>query len=172
MLKNFCNFVMLLGKFPLSNKAKYWASILSSGHTKFVVLRNTLPWNRYTYLTTTGQWLCGSVGRFQYHKSAVSIQSSAKNYLYWTFVYCQLWIEKTKINKKRSGMAHFLLQLLPSTYNLLHTTFYLLPSTCYLLPSTYYLLPTTFYLLPTTHYLLPSTYYLLPTTFYLLPTTL
>ena len=27
--------------------------------------------------------------------------------LYWTFVYCQLCIEKTKIRKKRPGMAHF-----------------------------------------------------------------
>ena len=31
-----------------------------------------------------------------------------KNYLYRTFVYCQLCIEKTKIKKKRPGMAHFL----------------------------------------------------------------
>ena len=29
-----------------------------------------------------------------------------KLYLYWTFVYCQLCIEKTKIKKKRPGMAH------------------------------------------------------------------
>ena len=28
-----------------------------------------------------------------------------KLFLYWTFVYCQLCIEKTKINKKRLGMA-------------------------------------------------------------------
>ena len=27
--------------------------------------------------------------------------------LYWTFVYCQLCIKKTKIKKKRPGMAHF-----------------------------------------------------------------
>ena len=26
--------------------------------------------------------------------------------IYWTFVYCQLCIEKTKIKKKRPGMAH------------------------------------------------------------------
>ena len=30
-----------------------------------------------------------------------------KNFLYCTFVYCQLCIEKTKIKKKRPGMAHF-----------------------------------------------------------------
>ena len=29
-----------------------------------------------------------------------------KNF-YWTFVYCQLCIEKTKIKKKRPEMAHF-----------------------------------------------------------------
>ena len=29
-------------------------------------------------------------------------------FIYWTFVYCQLCIEKTKIKKKRQGMAHFL----------------------------------------------------------------
>ena len=28
-------------------------------------------------------------------------------YLFWTFVYCQLCIEKMKIKKKRPGMAHF-----------------------------------------------------------------
>ena len=27
-------------------------------------------------------------------------------YIYWTFVYCQLCMEKTKIKKKRPGMAH------------------------------------------------------------------
>ena len=27
-------------------------------------------------------------------------------FIYWTFVYCQLCIEKTKIKKKRPGMAH------------------------------------------------------------------
>ena len=27
-------------------------------------------------------------------------------FIYWTFVYCQLSIEKTKIKKKRPGMAH------------------------------------------------------------------
>ena len=28
-------------------------------------------------------------------------------YFYWTFVYCQLCIDKTKIKKKRPGMAYF-----------------------------------------------------------------
>ena len=28
-------------------------------------------------------------------------------FIYWTFVYCQLCIEKTKIKKKGPGMAHF-----------------------------------------------------------------
>ena len=28
-------------------------------------------------------------------------------FIYWTFVYCQLCIEKMKIKKKRPGMAHF-----------------------------------------------------------------
>ena len=52
-------------------------------------------------------WLSWQSGRFQYQRSAVRIQSLAKNYLYQTFVYCQLCIEKTKIKKKRPGMAHF-----------------------------------------------------------------
>ena len=30
-----------------------------------------------------------------------------KIFIYWTFVYCQLCIEKTKIKKKRPRMAHF-----------------------------------------------------------------
>ena len=30
-----------------------------------------------------------------------------KLYLYGTFVYCQLCVEKTKVKKKRPGMAHF-----------------------------------------------------------------
>ena len=30
-----------------------------------------------------------------------------KNFLYWTVVYCQLCIEKTKIKEKRPRMAHF-----------------------------------------------------------------
>ena len=38
-------------------------------------------------------------------------------YLYWTFVYCQLCIEKTKIKKKRPGMAHFFKKAI--TYSLL-----------------------------------------------------
>ena len=33
--------------------------------------------------------------------------------LYWTFVYCQLFIEKTKIKKKMPGMAHFLKRVIP-----------------------------------------------------------
>ena len=36
-----------------------------------------------------------------------SIQVIGKNlFIYWTFVYFQLCIEKTKIKKKRPGMAH------------------------------------------------------------------
>ena len=46
-------------------------------------------------------------GCFRYQRSAVQIQTSAKIHLYQTFVYCQLCIEKTKIKKKRPGMAHF-----------------------------------------------------------------
>ena len=53
---------------------------------------------------------CGSVGRAVaswYQRSPFQIQSSAKIYLFWTFVYCQLCIEKTKMKKKRPGTAHF-----------------------------------------------------------------
>ena len=41
-------------------------------------------------------------------------------YIYWTFVYCQLWIEKMKIKKKRPGMSH--LKKLCSTWATLITT--------------------------------------------------
>ena len=51
-------------------------------------------------------WLSWKRGCFWYQRYAVQIQSLAKIYLYWTFVYCQLCIEKTKIKKKRPGMAH------------------------------------------------------------------
>ena len=56
---------------------------------------------------SSGQWLCGSVGCFQYQRSAVRIQSSAKIYLYLTFVSCQLCIEKTKIKKIEAGNGPF-----------------------------------------------------------------
>ena len=49
----------------------------------------------------------GCVAQFRYQRFAVRIQSSTKNYLYLTFVYCQLCIKKTKIKKKSLGMAHF-----------------------------------------------------------------
>ena len=54
-------------------------------------------------LFLVGQWLCLSWqnGRFRYQRSAVRIQSLAKVYLYRTFVYCQLCIEKTEKKKKR-----------------------------------------------------------------------
>ena len=32
-------------------------------------------------------------------------------FIYWTFVYCQLWIEKTKIKKKEAGSGPFLKKL-------------------------------------------------------------
>ena len=40
-------------------------------------------------------------------RSAVQIQSSAKIYLYCTFVYCQLCIEKTKNKEKEAGISPF-----------------------------------------------------------------
>ena len=52
------------------------------------------------------------VGRTVIQRSAVRIQSLAKIYLYWIFVYCQLCIENTKINKKRPGMAHIFLNIM------------------------------------------------------------
>ena len=56
-----------------------------------------------------GQWLWLSwySSCFLYQRYAVQIQSSAKIYLYSTFVYCQLCIEKTKIKKKRPGWPYF-----------------------------------------------------------------
>ena len=59
-------------------------------------------------INKNGQWLWLSwwSGRFQFQRSAVRIQSSAKIYIEFT-VNC---IEKTKINKKRPGMAHLFLK--------------------------------------------------------------
>ena len=37
-------------------------------------------------------------------------------FINWTFVYCQLCIEKTKIKKKRPGMAHFFKTSLKSAH--------------------------------------------------------
>ena len=52
---------------------------------------------------------CGSVGRACYQRSAVRLQSSAKFIFEYLLVYLFILncIEKTKINKKRPGMAHF-----------------------------------------------------------------
>ena len=68
-------------------------------------------------------------GRFQYQRSEVQIQSSAKIYLNRTFVYCQLCIEKTKITKKRPGMAHLKKQFTRKQKK--HTI-----STCFILTKT------------------------------------
>ena len=68
------------------------------------VVTNRLWYNGLTWRTMWGWGSgCGSVGRAvaSNQRSAVRIQSSAKIYLYLTFVYCQLCIEKTIINKKR-----------------------------------------------------------------------
>ena len=52
-------------------------------------------------------WLSWLSSHFWYQRSVIRIQSSTKIYLYRTFVYCQLCIEKTKIKKKRPRLAHF-----------------------------------------------------------------
>ena len=49
---------------------------------------------------------------FWYQRSTAQIQSSAKICLYWTFVYCQLCIEKTKINPI---MGNFLISTVLNT---------------------------------------------------------
>ena len=50
---------------------------------------------------------CGSVGRaVASDKVRGSKPVIGKKNLYWTFVYCQLYIEKTKMKKKRPGMVH------------------------------------------------------------------
>ena len=78
-------------------------------------------------------WLSWWSCCFQYQRSAVWIQSSAKICLYWTFVYCQLCIEKTKIKKKRQEMVHFakkrmLLILLPKRSFIVSTQIFFLNS--------------------------------------------
>ena len=53
---------------------------------------------------------CGSVGRVVTSNTrGPRFESSHRQiyFIHWTFVYCQLCIEKTKITKKRPGMAHF-----------------------------------------------------------------
>ena len=52
-------------------------------------------------------WLSWQSGCFQYQRSKVWIQSSAKIYLYGTFVNCQLCFGKMKIKKKRPEIDHF-----------------------------------------------------------------
>ena len=78
-----------------------------------------------------GQWLWLSwlSGCFQFQRSVVQIQSSANVYLNWTFVCCQLCIEKTKIKKKRPGMAHLKkLDLISQFYGELHLNWLLTPN--------------------------------------------
>ena len=65
-------------------------------------------WKFFNYLTsifaqTVDVWLSWYSSCFRYQRSAVWTQSLAKLYLNWTFVYCQLCIEKIKIKKKRPG---------------------------------------------------------------------
>ena len=66
-------------------------------------------WDPKIWLEGSG---CGSVGRAVASSTrGLRFESSHRQkfiYLYWTFVYCQLCIGKTKIKKKRPGMAHFL----------------------------------------------------------------
>ena len=50
-------------------------------------------------------WFSWQSGHFQYQRTTVQIQSSAKNYIDHVFtVTCS---EKTKLKKKRPEMAHF-----------------------------------------------------------------
>ena len=72
-------------------------------------------------LNEPGQWLCGSVGRAVTSNTIGPwFESSHRQKNYCTFVYCQLCIEKTKINKKRPGMAH-LKKILMNTLTSLKT---------------------------------------------------
>ena len=71
----------------------------------YVALKVLLKWN--TNYQVAGQWLWLSwlSGRFRHQRSAVQIQSLALFYMEHLFtVNC---VEKTKIKKKRPGMAHF-----------------------------------------------------------------
>ena len=61
------------------------------------------------------QWLCGSVGRAVASDTRgpwFEFSHQQKINFYWTFVYCQLCIEKTKIKKKRPGLVHFFKNIL------------------------------------------------------------
>ena len=71
----------------------------------YVALKVLLKWN--TNYQVAGQWLWLSwlSGRFRHQRSAVQIQSLALFYMEHLFtVNC---VEKTKIKKKRPGMAYF-----------------------------------------------------------------
>ena len=46
-------------------------------------------------------------------------------FIYWTFVFCQLCIEKTKITKKRPGMAHKKVVIFPKSCQKGATTDYI-----------------------------------------------
>ena len=61
-------------------------------------------------ISVFGQWLCGSVGRVVASNTrGPRFESSHRQnlFIYWTFVFCQLCIEKTKIKKKMAGNGPF-----------------------------------------------------------------
>ena len=63
-------------------------------------------------------WLSWWRGCFQYQRSEVRNQSSAKINLYRIFVYCQLCVEKTKIKIKRGREWPFLKKTISTFWKL------------------------------------------------------
>ena len=62
-------------------------------------------------------WLSWQSGRFQYQRSAVRLQSLEK-FILNICLFIISCIEKTKINKKRPGMAHFLKNMQGQSLNI------------------------------------------------------
>ena len=82
--------------------------------SRHVTKRNDINlFRRYKFLALFGQclWLSWQSGRFQQERSAVRIQSSTT--FFWTNIFCQLFVKKTKIEKKRPGMVHFKKSVFP-----------------------------------------------------------
>ena len=95
---------------PILTSFKYFVKIRLSIHLNIAHLRSLFRFFWLPAITTFGSG-CGSVGRaVASNTRGMQFESSHwQKFIYIEhFVYCQLCIRKTKIKKKRPGMAHFL----------------------------------------------------------------
>ena len=83
-------------RFSFSNKLYFFEAKMTSSK-RFSILVERVNF----YQQSQELWLSGPNGRFRYRRSAVQSQSSAPFYTCLQFT-----VDKTKIMKKRPGMAH------------------------------------------------------------------